>query len=182
MTDISALRAHAAELRRAADRFSLIRLRLGNVIARARDSDDADVRAIARDLHEHWTAVEFTELGRIATGLRTSAKRMEGAAIQIERSGGRRLGGYAGAGFLGRGDDARRKVQQVARFVGSRHGAGIGWTTVETGSDLSPDAGESFLPHPSHTLGAATPGYFGATPDYSVITPDEDEAALDDES
>ena len=69
------------------------------------------------------------------------------------RTSGRRLGGYAGAGFLGRGEEASRHVHDVAAFVGTRHGASIG------GYPLLPEAGRAAPAHPSHALGAVTPEY-----------------------
>src|SRR5699024_1076372 len=112
-------------------------------------------RALGERVHERWTLEEYPELGRIATGLRSSARRLDAAAVAAERSTGRRLGGYAGAGFLGRGDEAHRHVADVAAFVGTAQGASIG------GFPLLPGDEEGFLTHPSHTLGIATPDYEG---------------------
>ena len=151
--DPRALRGHADALRRAADRLTLLRLRLANTLVDLTGAEDEGTRAVGEGLHEHWTLVEYPELGRIASGLRASARRLESTAVAAERSTGRRLGGYAGAGFLGRGDEAHRHVADVAAFVGTEQGASIG------GYPLLPGAEEDFLAHPSHTLGIETPDY-----------------------
>src|SRR5690606_1096856 len=104
---------------------------------------DPSVRAVGEQAHERWTLEQYPELGRIARGLRTSAKQLDAVALGAERSSGRRLGGYAGAGFLGRGDDAHRHVEEVAAFVGTEHGASIG------GFPLMPSLDEGLLAHPS---------------------------------
>lgn len=154
------LRGHADSLRRAADRFTLLRLRLANTIADVSSSADPAVRRIGEEIYEHWNAEEYAELGRVVAGLRTSAARLEEIATESERSTRRRLGGYRGAGFLGSGDEAHRHVAEVARHVGDpasfdggQHGASIG------GFPLVPSVEGGFLPHPSHTLGTDTPAY-----------------------
>lgn len=157
-SDPRALRDHADALRRAADRVTLLRLRVSNAILEVTRSDDEAARRTAEDVHERWTTEEYTRLGRIATGLRTSARQLEEQATSLERTSGRRMGGYGGAGFLGRGDEARYHVVDLARFVGTQHGASIG------GDPLVPQTGRletsgGFLPHPSDTLGAPTPDY-----------------------
>lgn len=159
-SDSRDLRGHADSLRRAADRLTLLRLRLANTISEVSRSEDPTARRIGEQIHERWNAREYAELGRVVTGLRTSAGRLEEIATTQERSSGRRLGGYTGAGFLGRGDDAHLHVGEVARHVGEgagfdggQHGASIG------GFPLVPQADETFLPHPSHTLGTDTPDY-----------------------
>lgn len=151
--DPRSMRHHADSLRRAADRLTMLRLRLANSLVDLSRADDAATRTLGAELHTRWTQQEYPELGRIATGLRASTRRMEAAAVAAERSSGRRLGGYAGAGFLGRGDDAHRHVEDVAAFVGTAQGASIG------GFPLGPGAEEGFLAHPSHTLGIDTPAY-----------------------
>ena len=85
--------------------------------------------------------------------MRASAKQLDAVALAAERSSGRRLGGYAGAGFLGKGDEAHLHVEDVAAFVGTEHGASIG------GFPLLPSAEEGLLAHPSHTVGIDTPDY-----------------------
>lgn len=151
--DPGELRGQAAALRRAADRLTLLRLRLANTIAGVARAEDAATRELGERLHARWTGTEYPELGRIAGGLRSSAAVLEEVAVRLERRSGRRLGGYAGAGFLGRGDEALRHVGDVAGFVGTRHGASIG------GFPLLPTGAEGFLAHPSHTLGIQTPDY-----------------------
>ncbi|HLQ80754.1 MAG TPA: hypothetical protein VK122_06630 [Brachybacterium sp.] len=153
--DPRAMRGQADALRRAADRLTILRLRLANTVVDLSGAEDAATRALGERVHERWTLEEYPELGRIATGLRSSARRLDAAAVAAERSTGRRLGGYAGAGFLGRGDEAHRHVADVAAFVGTAQGASIG------GFPLLPGDEEGFLTHPSHTLGIATPDYEG---------------------
>lgn len=160
-----ALRDHADALRRAADRFTLLRLQVASALLEiARSSDEKD--RSAQELRERWTTREDAELGRIATGLRAGAKQLDEQALALERSSGRRMGGYGGAGFLGRGDQARHHVDEVARFVGTQHGAMIGGFPLADAEGpaqerpLHPGAQPiAFLPHPSHTLGEATPDY-----------------------
>lgn len=153
------LRRQAASMRRAADRFTLLRLRLATTIAEVGRSADPVVRRIGAETHDHWIGTEYAQLGRIAGGLRSGARHLEDTATSAERTSGRRLGGYAGAGFLGRGDEAPAHVGEVAQFVGTaagtatQHGASIG------GLPLEPAAGDSVLTHPSHTLGIETPDY-----------------------
>ena len=156
------LRGHAGALRRAADRLTLLRLRLSNTIGDVASSEDPTARRIGEEIHERWSTREYAGLGRIVTGMRSSAAQLEEIATATERSAGRRLGGYAGAGFLGRGEEAHRHVDEVARqvgevvrFDGGQHGASIG------GFPLVPPAAEGHLPHPSHTLGTQTPDYGG---------------------
>lgn len=152
-SDPCELRGQAAALRRAADRLTILRLRLSDTIADAARAEDAATRELGARLHARWRGTEYPELGRIAGGLRSSAAVLEEVAVRVERRSGRRLGGYAGAGFLGRGDDALRHVGDVAGFVGTQHGARIG------GFPLLPTSAEGFLAHPSHTLGIETPDY-----------------------
>ncbi|MGP9537684.1 hypothetical protein ACT3SP_06705 [Brachybacterium sp. AOP43-C2-M15] len=147
------LRGQAAALRRAADRLTLLRLRLSHVLVDASRSVHPGTRELGERLHDRWTQSEYPELGRLASGLRAAAKRLDEAALIAERRSGRRMGGYAGAGFLGRGDEARLHVEDVAAFVGGRHGASIG------GFPLLPGDEEGLLAHPSHTLGIDTPAY-----------------------
>lgn len=151
--DAPALRALADAQRRAADRLTLLRLRLANTLAGAAGAEDARLRAIGVQVHERWTLEEHPALGRVATGLRAAATRLEDAAIAAERRSGRRLGGYAGAGFLGRGDEAGRHVREVASFLGTEHGASIG------GYPLRPSGRDALLAHPSSTLGTRTPDF-----------------------
>lgn len=151
--DPRSMRGQAEALRRAADRLTILRLRLANSIVDLSGAEDDGIRQLGEEIHERWTQQEYPELGRIASGLRASARRLEAAAVAAERSAGRRLGGYAGAGFLGRGDEAHLHVADVAAFVGTEQGASIG------GFPLLPGAEEGFLTHPSHTLGIDTPDY-----------------------
>lgn len=153
IADPRSMRGQADLLRRAADRLTLLRLRLANTIVDLSRAEDAATRVLGEEIHDHWTLEEYPELGRIASGLRASARRLDATAVAAERSTGRRLGGYAGAGFLGRGDDAHRHVEDVAAFVGTEQGASIG------GYPLRPGAEDGFLAHPSHTLGVDTPDY-----------------------
>lgn len=147
------MRGQAATMRHAADRLTLLRLRLANTIVDLSAAQDPSTRGIGEEIHQRWTLEEYPELGRIASGLRSSARRLDAAATAAERSTGRRLGGYAGAGFLGRGDDAHHHVEDVAAFVGTAQGASIG------GFPLLPGTEDGFLAHPSHTLGIDTPDY-----------------------
>ncbi|ASK66500.1 hypothetical protein CFK39_12525 [Brachybacterium avium] len=151
--DARSLRRQADSLRRAADRLTILRLRLANTIVDLTRAEDRGTRMLGEEIHEHWMQEHYPELGRIAGGLRASARRLDATAVAAERSTGRRLGGYAGAGFLGRGDDAHRHVADVAAFVGTEQGASIG------GFPLLPGAEDGFLAHPSHTLGIDTPEY-----------------------
>ena len=151
--DPHAMRGQADALRRAADRLTILRLRLANTVVDLSRAEGRATRALGERVHERWTLEEYPELGRIATGLRASARRLDAAAVAAERSTGRRLGGYAGAGFLGRGDEAHRHVADVAAFVGTEQGASIG------GFPLLPGDEDRFLAHPSHTLGIDTPDY-----------------------
>lgn len=152
-SDVRELRAQAAALRRAADRLTILRLRLANTIVDVSCAEDPTIRELGEQIHERWTLDQYPELGRVATGLRASAKRLDAAVLDIERTSRRRLGGYAGAGFLGRGDAAHQHVEDVAAFVGTQHGASIG------GYPLRPSSAEGFLAHPSHALGTDTPDY-----------------------
>ena len=152
-TDPRALRALAATLRRGADRLTLLRLRLANTVVELTRVEGEAARALGEQLHEHWTLHQHRELGAVASRLRADAKRLEAAALEAERRSGRRLGGYAGAGFLGTGDDARQHLETVAEFVGARQGASIG------GYPLQPSAQEQPAAHPSHSLGIDTPVY-----------------------
>lgn len=149
----SQLRGQVAAMRRAGDRLTLLRLRVANAIAALCAAEDPAARALGEEVHESWTAGAYPELGRIAKALRGSAKNLETVAVAGERTSGRRLGGYSGAGFLGRGEEASRHVHDVAAFVGTRHGASIG------GYPLLPEAGTVPPAHPSHALGAVTPEY-----------------------
>lgn len=162
--DPRALRGLADAQRRAADRLTLLRLRLANTLAEVARSEDPATRRTGERIHERWTLEEHAELGRVATGLRAAARRLDEAAVVAERSSGRRLGGYLGAGFLGTGDDAHRHVHDVvshmgvASFGGTDHGASIG------GFPLRPSAEEGLLAHPSsvhpsHSLGIETPDF-----------------------
>lgn len=152
-SDPRAMREQAARMRRGADRLTLLRLRLARGLVDLSGAEDSAVRHAGETLRARWNSAEYPELGRIAKGLRTGARQIDAAAIAAERSVGRRLGGYAGAGFLGRGDEAHRHVEDVAAFVGTVQGASIG------GYPLRPAAAEGLLAHPSHTLGVDTPAY-----------------------
>lgn len=151
--DPRSMRGQSEALRRAADRLTILRLRLANAIVDLSGAEDDGIRLLGEEIHEHWTVQEYPELGRIASGLRASARRLDAIAVAAERSTGRRLGGYGGAGFLGRGDEAHLHVADVAAFVGTEQGASIG------GFPLLPGSEDGFLTHPSHTLGIATPDY-----------------------
>lgn len=151
--DAHGLRALADAQRRAADRLTLLRLRLANTLAESVRSEEPRTREIGERIHERWTLEEHPELGRLASGLRAAAKRLEESATQVERRSGRRMGGYTGAGFLGRGREASRHVHEVASFVGTEHGASIG------GFPLRPSPQEGLLAHPSYALGIETPDF-----------------------
>src|SRR5699024_6412924 len=91
--DPRAMRGQADALRRAADRLTILRLRLANTVVDLSGAEDAATRALGERVHERWTLEEYPELGRIATGLRSSARRLDAAAVAAERSTGRRRGG-----------------------------------------------------------------------------------------
>lgn len=147
------MRGQADSLRHAADRLTILRLRLANSLVELSRAEDPETRDLGEQVHERWTLEQYPELGRIASGLRASARRLDSAALVAERSSGRRLGGYDGAGFLGKGDEAHLHVADVAAFVGTEQGASIG------GYPLLPGADEGFLAHPSHSVGIETPDY-----------------------
>lgn len=171
------MRAQASAMRREADRLAMLRLRLSAAFVELSGSEDGDTAALGDRMHGHWTAEEYIALGRISSRLRAMARSLEESAVAEERVQGRRMGGYGGAGFLGRGDQARQRVDEVREFVGSHHGAEIGW-----GESLAPlgESGAPVMPsaHPSEALGEITPVYAeGAdTPAYqeSADTADED--------
>ncbi|MGP5005995.1 hypothetical protein ACTXJK_03795 [Brachybacterium tyrofermentans] len=152
-SDPRLLRDQAGALRHGADRLTLLRLRLATVIVETTRAEDVRVRRIGGGIHEQWSRREYVELGRLATSLRGAAKLLDAVAVEGERTSGRRLGGYSGAGFLGRGDDAHLHVGAVSGFVGTTHGASIG------GFPLVPGLAGAEPVHPSHTLGIATPDY-----------------------
>lgn len=154
-SDPRQIRGQAAALRRGADRLTLLRLRLANTIVETTRSERPGTRDIGERTYGRWMRREYVELGRIATVLRASAKLLERAATEGERSSGRRLGGYSGAGFLGRGDEAHQHIGEVSAFVGTMRGASIG------GFPLAPGPAEAVPTHPSHTLGIDTPDYNG---------------------
>lgn len=158
-----AARAHdlhqqAEAIRHAADRLTLLRLRLARTLsesaASAASAESAGSPASAgsaapaapatgdegrgaEEILERWTAEQYPQLGSVVGQLRRRAASLEDAARCSERSSGRRLGGYAGAGFLGRGDDAREHVTSVAQSIGAsvlsgaEHGASIGGYPLE---------------------------------------------------
>lgn len=152
------LRHHASALRRGADRLTLLRLRvshgLGALAGSAPEPSGADDPAAGEapgeDLLEQWSEGAYPALGRAAAMLRGRAGELERHAERIERRSGRRLGGYAGAGFLGRGEEAGHHVRAVARFVGAEQGAGIGGFPLPGGATPAPL-------HVSDDLGQATP-------------------------
>lgn len=152
------LRHLASALRRGADRLTLLRLRvshgLGALAGSAPESSGADGPAAGEapgeDLLEQWSEGAYPALGRAAAMLRGRAGELERHAERIERRSGRRLGGYAGAGFLGRGEEAGHHVRAVARFVGAEQGAGIGGFPLPGGATPAPL-------HVSDDLGQATP-------------------------
>lgn len=156
----SDLRHHASALRRGADRLTLLRLRVSHglgALAGSRPEAEpsgadgpAAGEAVGEDLLEQWSEGAYPALGRAAAMLRGRAGELERHAERIERRSGRRLGGYAGAGFLGRGEEAGHHVRAVARFVGAEQGAGIG------GFPLTGGATPAAL-HVSDDLGQATP-------------------------
>lgn len=152
-SDPRQLRGQAGALRHGADRLTLLRLRLAKAIVETTRAEDLRVRRIGVGIHEQWSRREYVELGRLATALRAAATLLDAVAVARERTSGRRLGGYSGAGFLGRGDDARRHVGTVSGFVGTTHGASIG------GFPLVPGIAGAAPVHPSHTLGIETPDY-----------------------
>lgn len=155
---VSDLRHHASALRRGADRLTLLRLRvshgLGALAGSGPDPSGADGpaagEALGEDLLEQWTEGAYPALGRAAAMLRGRAGELVRHAERIERRSGRRLGGYAGAGFLGRGEEAGRHVRAVARFVGAEQGAGIGGFPLPGGATPAPL-------HVSDDLGQSTP-------------------------
>ena len=157
----SDLRHHASALRRGADRLTLLRLRvshgLGALAGSGPESAGADGPAAGEapeeDLLERWSEGAYPALGRSAAMLRARAGELERHAERIERRSGRRLGGYTGAGFLGRGEEAGHHVRAVARFVGTEQGAGIGGFPMPGGATPAPL-------HVSDDLGQATPDEF----------------------
>lgn len=150
----SDLRHHASALRRGADRLTLLRLRvshgLGALAGSGPEPSGADGPAAGEDLLEQWSEGAYPALGRAAAMLRGRAGELERHAERIERRSGRRLGGYAGAGFLGRGEEAGHHVRAVARFVGAEQGAG------NCGFPLPGGAAPAPL-HVSDDLGQSTP-------------------------
>ena len=115
--DPHGLRALADAQRRGADRLTLLRLRLANTLAQAARAEEPEVREIGEQVHERWTREEHPELGLLVTVLRAAAKQLDQEAVRAERLSGRRMGGYTGAGFLGRGREASRHVHEVAAVV-----------------------------------------------------------------
>lgn len=156
-----ALREQAAAMRRAGDRLTLLRLRVANAIAAVCTAEDPAARELGEEIHEAWTDGASAELSRFSASLRSAAKRLETAAVAGERTSGRRLGGYSGAGFLGRGAEASHHVHDVAAFVGTRHGASIGGYPLlpEAQAGSGSGAGPVAPAHPSDSLGIATPAY-----------------------
>src|SRR5699024_8741292 len=63
--DPRAMRGQADALRRAADRLTILRLRLANTVVDLSGAEDAATRALGERLHERWTLEEYPELGRI---------------------------------------------------------------------------------------------------------------------
>lgn len=160
----SPLHAQATALRRSADRLALLRLRLNASLAALTASTQQSTSQAGKALHEQWTNEQHPLVGAAITQLRALAQDLDEAALAQERSSGRRMGGYAGAGFLGRGTQARQEVQRVHRFVGSQHGQSIGWgsgTPDELGrvATVLPSHRGPAQPHPSQLLGESTPPY-----------------------
>lgn len=152
----SDLRHQAAALRRAADRVTLLRLRLSASLTSLASAADAGAGHSGDALRERWSQHEDLELGRVVTGLRSCARHLDDVAVAGERAEGRRMGGYQGAGFLGRGDEAIAQVWSIAHLAGGAQGALIG------GAPLGGDPQEvRFLPQVSHRLGEATPEFDG---------------------
>lgn len=142
----------AQSLRRGADRLSMIRLRVNRAIAESAGEDRA--RVALDSVRPRWTRELDPEIGRVARGMRVAAESLEQRAQEAERAGGRRMGGYGGAGYLGSGDRAVEQIPAVTSFRGSSSGASIG------GFPLAPATPQpAFLPHPSQTLGEPTPDY-----------------------
>ncbi len=156
-----ALRAQAVQLRRAADRISLLRLRITNTFAQGTGSGNEPAREIYTDLQQRWNTVQYSALGTIGTTLRRSAKALDSRALAAERSSGRRLGGYAGAGFLGSGREASVRVSEVVRSIGADHGASIGWQVVLCDGGLAPLSQDRFMPR----IVEANAGSTAATPE-----------------
>lgn len=152
------LRTLAEAHRRAADRLTLLRLRLtrgmSDLTGTGRPAGTAaPVQEELAAARARWVEEVSPALGRTAQDLRALRLRLEQQADAAERAGGRRMGGYQGAGFLGRGDRAREQVRQVAEFPGHRLGASIGgWPLPAAGTGPA-------MPHPSDVLGAGTPAY-----------------------
>ncbi|MFC0675847.1 hypothetical protein [Brachybacterium hainanense] len=147
----TALRELAAAQGRAADRITLLRLRLARVLSSAAATGPEGGR-----LQADWLHRVYPRLGELSRALRVSQEDLRRHADRLERGRGRRLGGYAGAGFLGRGDRAREQVRQVAAdggFRGHSLGASIG------GYPLGAARVRPALPHPSEALGVGTPVY-----------------------
>src|SRR5690606_5591273 len=106
--------------RRAADRLTLLRLRLARGMSALAEGEGTST------VHERWVQEVYPALGRATQELRVRRRLLEQQADAAERAGGRRMGGYQGAGFLGRGDRAREQIRQVVDFRGHQLGASIG--------------------------------------------------------
>src|SRR5690625_7322042 len=91
------LRDHAGALRRAADRLTLLRLRLSNTIGEVSRSEAPVTRRLDEEIHERWSRGEYAERGRIVTGRRSSAGQLEEIATEADGSGRQGLGGSCGA-------------------------------------------------------------------------------------
>ncbi|MGY5763992.1 hypothetical protein ACXET9_02165 [Brachybacterium sp. DNPG3] len=153
-TSTSDLRRQAAALRRAADRMTLLRLRLSASLTRLADVEEPAAARSGAALRARWNQQEDVELGRVVAGLRSCAAHLETAATAGERASGRRMGGYQGAGFLGRGDEAVAQVWSAVHPEAGAQGALIG------GFPLRPEAeGMRFLPQVSRSLGEPTPEF-----------------------
>lgn len=155
-SDPRALRALAHAHRRGADRLVMLRLRM------ARGFADADARSPRDDEHpapllalqEEWTARGYPAIGRLSTLLRARSRELDAAALRAERTQGARMGGYAGAGYLGSGDRAAAHLREVTELLGGMTAARERMRTGPPRAIL-PGAGAS------HAIGAAAP-----TPDH----------------
>ena len=153
-----ALRTLAQEHRRAADRLVLLRLRMARAFA---EVGGAQPDTALDDLHRVWTARHYADIGALATRLRSTSTQLGDAAQRLERAEGSRMGGYAGAGYLGAGDRAAARARERARTFAARSSADLGGALggglhVEasvTGTVLRPIA----LPgrSASHAIGAS---------------------------
>ncbi len=145
--DPRAVRELAQTFRRAADRLVLLRLRLAHRLAGPTDAAEA-AGPLGR-----WSPEHAPRLGELAGRLRGASRALLDAAEAIERTHGSRLGGYGGAGYLGSGDEAVRRLRASTRQPRERSGTGevLGGLAAGLGAPVLPGRAAS------HRLGLPTP-------------------------